>query len=464
MRSGICAISGLTAAVLGASLPAFAVEQAGISAAVRGDVRIQPQGGAERALKSGEDIAVGDRVRSGPDGSLQVLLLDETTFTIGPDSDMAINAFKPNGPAGAGQVEASVERGTFRFVTGQVANANPENMKVRTPRAILGVRGTIVSGAVSNTETMVTLGGPGSRNNGGERVGALLVSSASGNLDLRRQGFVAVVNTGGTEVRAMDAVMRERLFAPPPSARPTPRPAGSSGSSSSSSGGSSASADAGQSGAAGGDGATSASAAASTSGVAAATAASTTADTAREQRRNDLAVQAAADAVFNATQFNTSFAELRSVNAGTATFSQTNVPILATFAPQGFIAGAGQYDVTMQLNFPARTIEGKFFNIVVAGSAGGTANNNLNGGELLVAATTYNGLNGAAAMVFNSPCGGGGVALCTGQVAFVNLGNSVARRMNHILEVKTFDPVGDSTGNLRRHSTGAGTATGVRAP
>ena len=84
--------ASLLAACLFAAAPAAAQERAGVSAAVRGDVQVaSAASGAAgtvvgRQARGGEPIFLGDRIRSAADSGMQLMLLDETTFTIGPSS------------------------------------------------------------------------------------------------------------------------------------------------------------------------------------------------------------------------------------------------------------------------------------------------------------------------------------------------------------------------------------------
>ncbi|MBL8672861.1 MAG: hypothetical protein JNK11_19535, partial [Alphaproteobacteria bacterium] len=68
--------------------------RAGVTASVKGDVKIWPAiGGPARQAGSGSVIFVGDRIETGALASLQLLMLDRTVFTVGPGSSMAIDTF-----------------------------------------------------------------------------------------------------------------------------------------------------------------------------------------------------------------------------------------------------------------------------------------------------------------------------------------------------------------------------------
>ena len=140
----------LAFALVGLALPAAAAEQAGVAAAVRGEVVLARAQLASRDVKSGEEILMQDSLRSGARSGMQILLLDETVFTIGPDSAVVVDEFVYDPATSAGKVGATVAKGVFRFVTGKIAKRRPSDMNVALPSGNIGVRGTIVAGRVDD--------------------------------------------------------------------------------------------------------------------------------------------------------------------------------------------------------------------------------------------------------------------------------------------------------------------------
>ena len=134
--------------------------QAGVAAAVQGDAKIITAGSPARVLKSGDWVAMGDIIETGKDGKLQVLLLDETVFTLGPLSSVKIDEFVYNPSNDDGKVKASMLKGIFRIVSGKVAHKKPENMSIDLPAGSIGFRGTNVGGIIDGQKTMIVLLGP----------------------------------------------------------------------------------------------------------------------------------------------------------------------------------------------------------------------------------------------------------------------------------------------------------------
>jgi len=164
--------------------------QVGVSAALKGDVRLtRPSIFTAKKIESGEAIYINDIIITGSNAGMQILLLDETVFTIGGNSKLSIDTFIYNPETEIGQVTASVAKGVFRFITGKIAQKNPSNMKVKLPFGTIGVRGTIVAGKVDANGAEIMLLGPGDDNNTSETIGRIEVSNSQGSVVISRAGF-----------------------------------------------------------------------------------------------------------------------------------------------------------------------------------------------------------------------------------------------------------------------------------
>lgn len=127
--------------------PAQTGTRAGVAAAVRGPVQQvsfrTPAATVGRNVASGDEIFLGDRIVTGPAGGLQIMLLDGTTFSIGPNSSMVIDEFVYDPATGAGKLTASITRGTLRLISGKLARQQQEAIRIKLPVATVGVRGTL---------------------------------------------------------------------------------------------------------------------------------------------------------------------------------------------------------------------------------------------------------------------------------------------------------------------------------
>jgi ferric-dicitrate binding protein FerR (iron transport regulator) len=137
-RSGIVAVLAcLLALSCGA---ASAAGKIGVAAAAQNDVQ-GTSGGTSRAIASGAQVFQDETIRTGTASMAQLLFLDETSLSIGPQSEITLDKFIYNPSTGAGDVAISATRGAFRFITG---SQKPTNYKLHTAIATIGVRGTIV--------------------------------------------------------------------------------------------------------------------------------------------------------------------------------------------------------------------------------------------------------------------------------------------------------------------------------
>jgi hypothetical protein len=172
--------------------------KAGVAAAVRGPVQQisyrTPQAAVGRNLAGGQEVFLGDRIVTGPGGGLQILLLDGTTFSIGPNSSMVIDEFVYNPATGTGRLTANVARGTLRVISGRLGRQDQEAIRVRTPTATVGVRGTMAMILVGPNQSFFGLFGIGGDNNVNRPQSYLLVYANGGTTGIYRTGFGCAVS------------------------------------------------------------------------------------------------------------------------------------------------------------------------------------------------------------------------------------------------------------------------------
>ena len=180
-------------ALMAALWPAtsFAAEQAGVAAAVRGKITMAREQVVGQAVQSGEPILMQDAITSGPLSGMQILLLDETTFTIGPSSELVVDQFVYDPKTGAGKLSATVAKGVFRFVTGKIAKEQPSQMNVALPAGTIGIRGTMAAGSVNPTTkaSLAVLLGEGHDNVSGDPSGVIDVCNVGQCTTVSRTGY-----------------------------------------------------------------------------------------------------------------------------------------------------------------------------------------------------------------------------------------------------------------------------------
>ena len=131
----------LLVAGLATALQAAAAEDAGVVKTAKGSVTIQ-RGSEKIAAAPGARVATADRIATGADGSVGIILRDNTLLSAGPNSTLVLERFAFDSTTHAGIIDASVKRGTLSVVSGKIAKQSPDAVQFRTPNAILGVRGT----------------------------------------------------------------------------------------------------------------------------------------------------------------------------------------------------------------------------------------------------------------------------------------------------------------------------------
>ena len=116
-------------------------EWAGTVKAVTGTVTVERDGKA-LPLGVGDKILPQDKLITGKDSHVAVTLRDDTLISTGADSQVALREFAFDAGTHDGSLFVAVLRGVTAMVSGLVAKANPQAMRVTTPTATIGIRGT----------------------------------------------------------------------------------------------------------------------------------------------------------------------------------------------------------------------------------------------------------------------------------------------------------------------------------
>jgi len=103
------------------------------------------RGGTELAAKAGENVFEADVLRTGPDGRLGVTLKDDTRVSLGPASEMRLDKFIYAPSEGNLALALKVVHGVAAYVSGRIAKLSPDAVRLETPAAIVGVRGTTLA-------------------------------------------------------------------------------------------------------------------------------------------------------------------------------------------------------------------------------------------------------------------------------------------------------------------------------
>ncbi|MDF1750599.1 MAG: FecR domain-containing protein [Alphaproteobacteria bacterium] len=100
-------------------------------------------------LEAGSLIHMNSIVRSGPDSRLEIVFTDASQLTLGEEASIRMDdlVYSPSNPSSKNtQQVLEVFSGTFRFLSGAIGRQNPESVRISTPVATIGIRGTDLFG------------------------------------------------------------------------------------------------------------------------------------------------------------------------------------------------------------------------------------------------------------------------------------------------------------------------------
>jgi len=129
----------VVAAALWLCLPAHA--DVGQIKVATGQVFVDRKG-ESLAGRVGLVLEADDVLRTGADGAVGITMRDNSLLSAGPNSILSLERFEFDPTTSEGRFDARLQRGTLAVVSGRIAKKSPQAMTVRTPSAVLGVRGT----------------------------------------------------------------------------------------------------------------------------------------------------------------------------------------------------------------------------------------------------------------------------------------------------------------------------------
>lgn len=191
--AAFCAAPGTTTVL--------AAQQAGVAAGVAGAIQVsEGERIAAAPVSEGMAMLMRDRLQSEAASRMQVMLLDETVITVGPDSDLVIDEFIYDPTTEIGSLTANFGKGMMRYVSGKLARKNPAAVTIKTGAATIGVRGTALfimdDPEASDGTSFIGLLGPGAQNEDGLKPSAITVRSGGVAVDVLRAGYGVFVTPG----------------------------------------------------------------------------------------------------------------------------------------------------------------------------------------------------------------------------------------------------------------------------
>jgi hypothetical protein len=90
----------------------------------------------------GQDVYAADGIRTGANGTIGITLKDDTRISLGPNSEVRLERFNYATADGGLALALKIVRGVAAYVSGRIAKLSPDAVRLETPAAIVGVRGT----------------------------------------------------------------------------------------------------------------------------------------------------------------------------------------------------------------------------------------------------------------------------------------------------------------------------------
>lgn len=174
------------------TVPQSDAQNIGRVATVSGNATVV-RNGVTVALNVGDAVLKGDVVQTGTGSALGITFLDGSTFNLTAAARIVLSEFifDPSGPGNSQLV--NLIQGGLTFVSGQVAKSG--NMKIGTPVATMGIRGTVGQSTINANDGTVTF----TVVNSGDGLHSADILDSSGNVIARAtsEGGMIVVRPAG---------------------------------------------------------------------------------------------------------------------------------------------------------------------------------------------------------------------------------------------------------------------------
>ncbi len=135
--------------------------QVGIATAVRPGVTTTTN---DRVVYIGNAVTFGERFKTDSTGVIHILFMDQSSMTLGPNSELVIDEFTFNPESRRGNIAVNLVKGALRVVGGFISKFNtPQGFsaaRVQTTTATIGIRGgiTLVENSGPNTSATFLFG------------------------------------------------------------------------------------------------------------------------------------------------------------------------------------------------------------------------------------------------------------------------------------------------------------------
>lgn len=115
--------------------PTILFANAATIVATRGEVFVE-----NTQAVTGTEVEVGNHIITSAQSFCVLQFTDGSTITVRPSSEMILQKYEY--PGAQSGVQVDLVSGGLRIITGAIAKSDPDQYRVKTPTALMGVRGT----------------------------------------------------------------------------------------------------------------------------------------------------------------------------------------------------------------------------------------------------------------------------------------------------------------------------------
>ena len=122
----------------------------GMVVSLKGKATITSSNGRKRPATLRSPIFIGDKIETSFRGFVQVDFLDRSKISLAGSSDFEIKDYEFDGERKIARSEGKINNGALHFMAGKIAKIAPQNYKIETATATIGIRGS--SGEVQTSD------------------------------------------------------------------------------------------------------------------------------------------------------------------------------------------------------------------------------------------------------------------------------------------------------------------------
>jgi hypothetical protein len=111
--------------------------------------------GNKRQLEAFDKVYEGETLITGKNAFTQVVFLDGSVVKLASNSKIKINHYEYDAKKGTGNSEITAEKAMASFIVGKIANLTPNNYKVLSATAVIGIRGSAFSMIADKEKTII---------------------------------------------------------------------------------------------------------------------------------------------------------------------------------------------------------------------------------------------------------------------------------------------------------------------